>query len=175
MNTTERRSASLDVRARGRNLTGYAALFGVEARIGEFRETIAPGAFSGARKRDVLALVDHDPGRVLGRTRSKTLRLSEDSKGLGFDIDVPNTTFGNDILALVERGDIGGASFGFRVPKGGEEWDGNRRTLRTVDLLEISVVSAWPAYEGTVVDVRSRPVARPYRLILARRYLETVR
>jgi HK97 family phage prohead protease len=176
MSARERRSAPLEVRAKGRRLEGYAALFNTVADIGEFRESIAPGAFKGSLGRDVLALVDHDAHRVLARTRSKTLRLAEDTTGLAFDLDVPNTTFGNDILALVERNDAGGMSFGFSVGKGGESWSGEVRTLRIVTLHEVSVVSAWPAYEGTVVNARSRPLAAsPVRLVLARRYLETVR
>jgi HK97 family phage prohead protease len=177
MSPHERRTAPLEVRAKGRRLEGYAALFNTVADIGEFRESIAPGAFKGSLGgRDILALCDHDVHRVLARTRSKTLRLVEDTTGLAFDLDVPNTTFGNDILALVERNDAGGMSFGFSVGKGGESWSGEVRTLRDVVLHEVSVVSAWPAYEGTVVNARSRPLAAsPVRLVLARRYLETLR
>jgi HK97 family phage prohead protease len=138
-------------------LQGYAATFGVEAKLpGDVTEVLASGAFAASLRNDVLAFVDHDPGRLLARTKSGTLRLAEDSKGLQFDLDVPSTTVGNDVLALAERGDLGGMSFGFVVGKDGEEWDGNKRTLRSVDLREISVVSAWPAYEGTVVDARAR-------------------
>jgi HK97 family phage prohead protease len=174
--TTERRSAPLEIRARGRKLEGYAALFNTEARIDAFTETIAPGAFAGSLAGDVLALVDHDAGRVLARTKSKTLRLSEDTRGLAFDLDLPSTSYANDVLALVERNDVGGMSFGFIVAKDGERWDGNRRTLRTVDLKEISVVSAWPAYDGTVVNARAnRNHGSDFRLVLARRYLETMR
>ena len=43
----ERRSASIEVRARGRRLEGYAALFGVRARIGAVDEEIRQGAFTG--------------------------------------------------------------------------------------------------------------------------------
>jgi phage head maturation protease len=82
--------------------------------------------------------------------------LSEDTRGLAFDLDVPDTTHGRDVLALAERGDLGGMSFGFIVGKGGEAWNGNKRELRAVDLKEISVVSAWPAYEGTVVSARAK-------------------
>jgi HK97 family phage prohead protease len=173
----ERRAAQLEVRARGRKLEGYAALFNTEARIGDFTETIAPGAFTSLSDKDVLALVDHDPARVLARTRSKTLRLAEDTRGLQFDLDVPSTTTGNDVLALAERGDLGGMSFGFIVGKDGEHWDGNKRTLRAVDLKEISVVSAWPAYEGTVVNARMKKCdifTTFARLALARCYLETL-
>ena len=61
---TERRAFIHEFRAKGRQLDGYAALFGIEARIGEgMIETIMPGAFSAflASGRDVLALADHDP------------------------------------------------------------------------------------------------------------------
>jgi HK97 family phage prohead protease len=76
----ERRAFAAELRAKGRRLEGYAATFGAEARIADFTETIAPGAFAStlAERADILALVDHDPGRVLARTRSGTLRLTED-------------------------------------------------------------------------------------------------
>lgn len=163
------RRAVAELRTSGRRLQGYAATFGSEARIGDFVETITRGAFAGSLGKDILALVDHDVGRVLARTRSGTLRLSEDSHGLEFDLAVPDTSAGRDVLALAERGDLGGMSFGF-LPID-ERWSGNRRTLRSVDLREISVVSAWPAYEGTSVSARSRV---PPRLAWARRYLETL-
>jgi HK97 family phage prohead protease len=155
----ERRSAQLEIRARGRRLEGYAATFGTEARIGSgFTEVLDPHAFADTLRseRDILALVDHDPTRVLARTRSKTLRLSEDSRGLMFDLDIPPTSYGADVLALAERGDLGGMSFGFTVLKNGEQWQSNKRTLTAVQLHEVSVVSAWPAYEGTIVAARAR-------------------
>lgn len=168
----ERRFAT-ELRTKGRVLEGYAARFGIEARIGTFTEVIRPGAFraSLASGRDILALVDHDRQRVLARTRSGNLRLTEDSAGLQFELSVPDTTFGADILELAERGDLGGMSFAFTVPKDGERWTGRRRELLQVDLHEISVVSAFPAYDGTTVN----PRALTPRLNLATRYLETVR
>jgi len=88
--------------------------------------------------------------------RSGTLRLAEDTRGLKFSLDLPDTAAGRDVVALAERNDIGGMSFGFRVPKGGESWNGKRRTLRTIDLREISIVSSWPAYPDTSLALRSR-------------------
>lgn len=158
MNHFERRGLSAEIRAKGRRLEGYAATFGIAADIGgKFSETIAAGAFGGSlrSRSDVLALVDHDPSRVLARTRSNTLRLSEDSRGLAFDLDLPDTQAGRDVLALAERGDLGGMSFGFTVPKGGDSWQGERRTLRTIGLKEISVVQAWPAYPDTEIALRA--------------------
>lgn len=168
----ERRSFS-EVRSNGRRLEGYAATYNSEARIGAFVETITPGAFRAALAGDVLALLDYDTGKVFGRTRSGTLRLSEDARGLAFSLDVPDTAAGRDVLALAERGDLGGMSFGFTVPKGGESWAGERRTLTTVGLKEVSVVSAWPAYPDTSLALRAAQTAaqgqaaRRRRLIIA--------
>ncbi|MEQ9488040.1 MAG: HK97 family phage prohead protease [Alphaproteobacteria bacterium] len=169
--TLERRRG-VELRAAGRRLEGYAAIFGNEARIGTFREKIVAGAFAASLGGgDILALADHDPTRLLARTRNGTLRLAEDARGLSFEIDVPETSLGRDILAMAERGDLGGMSFGFRVPRGGEAWNGDVRTLTKIDLREVSVVAAWPAYAGTTVTARSATPA----LNRARRYVEILR
>lgn len=166
--------AVTELRATGRRLEGHAAVFGVPARIGDFNETIRAGAFTAslAAGKDVLALVDHDPSRLLARTSSGSLRLAEDSRGLLFSLDVPDTTLGRDVLAMAERRDLGGMSFGFRVQD--EAWSGrDRRELRAVDLVEISVVQAFPAYAQSDVAARSRPPAgNPARL--RRLLLETL-
>lgn len=162
-------------RASGRKLEGLAAIFDEETTIGDFTEVVRPGAFtrSLAAGGDILALVDHDPARLLARTRTGSLMLSETKRGLAFSLQVPNTQDGNDALALAERGDLGGMSFGFRIPAGGEVWEGRSRQLVDVDLMEISVVSAWPAYAGTTVTARSRVMTTP-RLNRARLILKTV-
>lgn len=170
MSALETRSLPAELRASagGRRLAGYAAVFNRPARIGPdgrggFTETIAPGAFRAAvgPLSDVLALVDHDPTRLLARTRSGTLRLQEDAHGLAFELDLPDTQLGSDIRALAARGDLGGCSFGFTVPAGGDTWSGDRRELRAVALAEMSIVQAHPAYAETTVAVRSRLAADP--------------
>ncbi len=154
----EHRAIAVELRAAGRQLVGYAATFGTPAQIGGFSESIAPGAFRStlaASGKDVLALVDHDPSRLLARTASGTLRLREDTRGLAFEIDLPDTQLGRDLLALAERRDLGGMSFGFRPLD--EAWPSRtQRELRAVDLVEISVVQAWPAYSQTSVSARAR-------------------
>ncbi|MHC1710591.1 MAG: HK97 family phage prohead protease [Solidesulfovibrio sp.] len=164
---------STELRAKGRRLEGYAAVFGVEARISDFTEIIRPGAFKSSLAGDVLALVDHAPAKVLGRTRSGTLRLAEDTRGLHFELALPDTSAGHDVLALAERGDLGGMSFGFSVPDNGQRWQDDLRELVRVNLHEISVVSSWPAYEGTTVTARAAHLVMPVRRSLARKYLET--
>lgn len=171
--TRERRALAAELRAKGRKLEGYAAVFDKEAALPGFTEVLKPGAFSAtlAERSDVLALVDHDSSRVLARTKSGTLRLAEDSRGLAFDLDVPDTSAGKDVLALAERGDLGGMSFGFTATD--ENWTGDRREIRAAKLYEISVVSAWPAYDGTIVQARQRPVLMPL-VAVRRRWLETL-
>lgn len=161
MTKIEKRGGTLGVETRSedekRTLVGYAAVFNSDADIGGWwTERIAPGAFAETISGDVRALVDHDMGRVIGRTKSGTLRLAEDSKGLRVEIDIPNTTDGNDLWELVERGDISGMSFGFSVTK--QSWDETidppTRTIEAVDLFEVSAV-AWPAYDDTEIGKRS--------------------
>lgn len=164
-----------ELRAAGRKLEGHAAVFGIPAAIGGFTETIRPRAFRASLlnpKSDVLALMDHDVTKLLARTSSGTLRLAEDGKGLAFSLDLPDTQLGRDVLALAQRGDLGGASFGFRVKD--EAWPAkDQRELRAVDLVEISIVHAFPAYSATTVTARSRGVGASAALA-RRRYLETL-
>lgn len=136
---------------------GYAALFNSEADIGGyFREVIAPGAFKEAIEGDIRALIDHDTGRVIGRSTAGTLRLEEDAKGLKVEIDLPDTSDGRDLAVQLERGDISGMSFGFRVTH--DEWDETGdtplRTIHALDLFEVSAV-AFPAYADTEIALRS--------------------
>jgi HK97 family phage prohead protease len=150
------RLSELRADAAGRKLIGYAATFGTPAKIANrFTETIRAGAFRSTldKREDVLALVDHDAGKLLGRTRAGTLRLAEDAKGLSFEVDLPATTLGNDVLALAERGDLGGMSFGFEVLD--DVWPNpSTRELRSVHLVEVSVIHAIPAYPATSVAAR---------------------
>ncbi|MBD9542940.1 HK97 family phage prohead protease [Ensifer sp. ENS04] len=161
MSKIEKRGGTLGVETRAadekRTLVGYAAVFNSPTDIGGWwTERIAPGAFAAAISGDVRALVDHDMGRVIGRTKSGTLRLAEDAKGLAVEIDIPNTTDGNDLWELVERGDVSGMSFGFSVTK--QSWDETvdppTRTIEAVDLFEVSAV-AWPAYDDTEIGKRA--------------------
>ncbi len=157
---TETRLAGVELRAAGRRgLSGYAATFHQEARIADsFTEVLLPGCFAAslADNTDLLLLADHDPTKVLSRTRSG-LQVSENGRGLYFEVaELPNTTAANDALEMVRSGTVGGCSFAFTVPPDGDRWAGTRRELRAVSLLEVSIVSAWPAYSGTSVAVRAR-------------------
>lgn len=143
-----------------RTLTGYAATFNTRSDdLGGFREVLAPGAFTRSIKQgdDVVATSDHDPKKgILGRTGSGTLRLSEDNVGLRFELDLPNTTLGNDIAESVNRGDLDSCSFGFVARDASWDHSGKEtlRTVRDASLFDVSVVT-YPAYPGTSVQLRS--------------------
>ncbi|APP01796.1 primosome assembly protein PriA [Xanthomonas perforans] len=158
----------------GRQLIGLAAPFGTETRIADFRELIAPGAFTRtlAENKDILALADHAPDKVLGRTKSGTLALRQTDKGLEYSLTLPDTSTGNDIRTLAQRGDLGGVSMGFVATR--DSWDGDRRTLHEVELIEISIVQSWPAYPTTTVSLRSKS-QQVDQLAILKFWLETCR
>jgi uncharacterized protein len=143
----------------GMSFTGYAARFNSRSEYMGFYETIAPGAFSRTLKarNEIKAFLNHNTDVVLGSTRAGTLRLSQDDRGLLAEIDLPDTTAGRDLSVSVQRGDVSKMSFGFNVPKGGDEWsdDGSTRTLREIALMEVSPVTGFPAYASTSASVRS--------------------
>lgn len=169
MTEIEKRGGTLGVETRAadgkRTLVGYAIVYDSPTLIGDpdwgFTEVFDPGSMVDAIGGDIRALVDHDSGRVIGRTKSGTLRLTNDDKGVRAEIDVPDTTDGNDLWALVDRGDISGMSFAFRATK--QEWDDTTspptRTVLQAELYEVSAV-AFPAYDDTTLAKRSLEVAR---------------
>jgi HK97 family phage prohead protease len=127
----------------------------------KFVEEIAAGAFDESLKtRGVVGLWSHDTSKVLGSTKSGTLRLESTEKELRFELDLPNTTVGNDAWEMIKRGDVDGVSFGMRVTK--DKWsqierNGEKiykRSILDAELYEISPV-AFPAYPANEVSVRS--------------------
>jgi len=153
----ERREAvlhDLEIRAEGDGMTlrGYAAVFNSPSQPLPFIETIEPGAFRASleSKNDIKLLWNHDTSVVLGSTRAGTLRLIEDSRGLLVEADLPETQAGKDAAISIQRGDVTAFSFGFRIPAGGDEWaSASERVLKRVNVHEVSVGVAFPAYTAT--------------------------
>jgi len=143
----------------GMSFTGYAAVFNSPSEPLPFIERIMPGAFSKTLKsrNNVRMYMNHDSSMLLATTKAKTLRLSEDSKGLFVDASLPDTSVGRDLSVLMKRGDVNSMSFGFSVPTGGDYFsdDGMTRELRQIKLFEVSVVTGFPAYTATTATVRS--------------------
>ncbi len=168
------RRHTLDVEYRfkdeeGNTLTGHAARFGVWSEdLGWFKEKIRQGAFKKTiKENDIRALFNHDPNMILGRTKNKTLELWEDDKGLGFNLNLPETTYAQDLKASIKRKDITQNSFGFQTIK--DEWsdDGKKRELVEAKLFDISPVT-FPAYKQTSVKLRFQKMGIPFEdLMLA--------
>ena len=164
MRPSERRyyTTEFEARAVGSEfrIQGHAAVFNrLSQDLGGFVERIAPGAFTKTiQEADVRALFNHDASLILGRTKAGTLRLAEDKTGLLYDVELPDTSYGRDLMVSIERGDVTQSSFGFRVID--DSWDRTddgypMRTLREVSLQngDVSPVT-YPAYSDT--DVASR-------------------
>ncbi|HUW33068.1 MAG TPA: HK97 family phage prohead protease, partial [Planctomycetota bacterium] len=166
----ERRySTNVEVRLAGEEdaesnaITGYAAVFNAWSEdLGFFKEKIAKGAFAKSiLENDIRALINHDPNLIIGRTRNKTLKLWEDDKGLGFEVELPDTTYAKDLRESIKRKDITQNSFGFSTVQ--DQWspDGKRRTLLEARLYDVSPVT-FPAYKQTNVKMRLQELGIDY-------------
>jgi HK97 family phage prohead protease len=164
--TVERRvnTVEFDVRngeasSDGMSFTGYAAVFNSPSEPLPFTEVIREGAFKRSLKsrNEIKLFMNHNTDVVLGSTRAGTLKLSEDSRGLLAQAELPDTSAGRDLSVLMKRGDVSSMSFGFSVPPKGDAWssDGATRELHQVRLHEVSIVTGFPAYEATTATVRS--------------------
>jgi uncharacterized protein len=156
----ERRLMAVDLRAEGEasRITGYSIVFDSHSQdLGGFIERIAPDAV--VEWGDVVALFNHNPDYVLGRTTSNTLTLTRDDKGIHMDVVPPDTQWARDLMVSIARGDIKQQSFAFRVAPKGATWSelpGGMplRTLKHISISDVSVVTT-PAYQATDATVRS--------------------
>ncbi|PEF90668.1 HK97 family phage prohead protease [Bacillus cereus] len=185
MNQTEKRellSSNLEIReveGGPRTIVGYAVKWEMKSvTMGywrRFKEQFKRGAFTDSLTQDdQLALWSHDYSQVLGRTKNGTLRLFEDEIGLRFELDLADTTLGDDTYKTIKRGDVDGVSFGFQMVK--EEWDESDpdnivRSVTRAKLVEISPV-AFPAYPDSQVSARSHD---PYKQFVDERNQKDLR
>ena len=162
-------------------LTGYASIYmRTSQNLGGFVEQVAPGTFdkSLADKVPVMARYNHDDNFLLGTTESGTLALRSDVTGLGYTVELPDTSTGRDLQVLAARGDLRYSSFAFQTIS--DEWGLTDagfplRTLTGVQLVDVAPVNN-PAYRDATVGLRSLservglPVAK-----LNADHLETIR
>lgn len=135
-------------------LTGLASVYNtptVKTDARNFR--IMPGAFAQVMQQDVVALFNHNPDLVLGRVSAGTLRLSDESNGLRFAVDLPDTQTGRDVRTLVARGDVNGASFSCLISD--FELEGGTTLVTGIsDLFDVGPVT-YPAFDATSVELHS--------------------
>lgn len=162
----EKRATRLEIRqtqgdAESRTISGYASSFDEDYTLiydywGEkFYERVMPGAFakSLAQRTDQVMLLNHDYDKLVGK-RGVNLTLEEDEKGLRFEIDLPNTRDGNDLLEMVRSGLIDGCSFGFYVTDEDVRWDDKNNMYRDIKEVELREITAtpFPAYSSTTIS-----------------------
>lgn len=164
--TRQAGGARIETRRDGRpTIVGYAAVFydpadpGTEYMLDppDIVERIMPGCFDRAlREDDVLARFNHDENLLLGRTRSGTLRLVVDRRGLRYEIDPPDTTVGRDVMELIRRGDLFGSSFRFAPLATKYRDDGGAYVVERHDVLLVDVGPVdFPAYTSTEAGLRT--------------------
>jgi uncharacterized protein len=143
----------------GRKIGGYGAVFDkLSKNLGGFVERVSPGAFNRCRGNGwpgVMARYDHDRQMLLGTTAAETLRLNIDRTGLYYEVEVPHTR--DDILELVERGDVSQSSFAFQTYA--DDWATSAQGYPLRTLLEVKLVdvapTANPAYPDATAGLRS--------------------
>lgn len=146
----------LEVRTEGskRIVSGYGIVFNKLSRTlgGWFKERIDPGAVSEELlRRDVLALFNHDMNYVLARTASKTLTLEVDETGVKYRFEAPDTTAGNDLIVMLERGDISHSSFSFYTGEARWEEDEEGNDVRVVTNIS-SIIDMGPVTNAAYLD-----------------------
>ncbi|MEI6565958.1 MAG: HK97 family phage prohead protease [Verrucomicrobiota bacterium] len=139
-------------------IAGYAATFDTEADNLNFREKIAPGAFTRSLEGSdpIFLLINHQADQLpLASTQSGTLKLTQDAVGLRMeaDLDAKNPR-AQELASALTRGDVNKMSFAFSINPGGEVREAGVRTLTDITVYEVSVVNM-PAYESTQVGMRS--------------------
>jgi len=124
----------------GWTLDAYASVtdtpYTVHDSLGPFTETVHRGAFGDtlARGADVAFRVNHE-GLALGRTRSGTLQLAEDMRGLRYSVSLdPENPNAVALRSAVNRRDVTESSFAFLVTR--QEWSADymERSIFGVDL-----------------------------------------
>ena len=170
-NIMEKRIFNIETRAEetedgNQIISGHASMYDTRSEnLGGFYEYIEAGAFTPEliAKSDTRALINHDQNLILGRTTSGTLRLNADEKGLRYEFDVPQTSYGKDLVVSMQRGDITQSSFAFTVAD--DDWTtdeagNNIRTIKKIErLYDVSPVT-YPAYpEANDLIVAQRGLA----------------
>lgn len=148
----------------GRHISGKAISFDTESNDIGFIEILHRGCISQELidSSNIVFLYNHDYNQVIARANKGkgTLNIDLRDDGVYFDLDVPNTTMGNDLLENIRLGNITQCSFGFNYAneegaykdeKVGDTW--YRNVYKIGELYDLSAVT-YPAYDDTYVNAR---------------------
>lgn len=148
----------------GRHISGKAISFDTQSNDIGFIEILHRGCISQELidSSNIVFLYNHDYNQVIARANKGkgTLNIDLRDDGVYFDLEVPNTTMGNDLLENIRLGNITQCSFGFRYAneegaykdeKIGDVW--YRNVYKIGELFDLSAVT-YPAYDDTYVNAR---------------------
>lgn len=150
-----------------RYIEGYAIVFNQRSKLirewgDTFYEVIEPGAVDGALSdpgMNIIATINHDRSQMIARTKSGTLKLEKDSRGVKYTIEIPDTQLGKDTAALVARGDYFESSFIFTLADKGYRQDTSedipvRYITNMRRIYDVSIVTDG-AYANTNITLRN--------------------
>ena len=168
-------SRELEISEDGRSYSGYGVVFDSDSvpmmvwdekrGVIEVVEQITADSLRDTDMTDVISAYNHDFSKIMGRTSAGTLELKQDSNGIFYRFEVPNTTAGNDLIESTKRGDIQGSSFVFSM-----DWEEGYDIKERADgkliakpkkinrMYEIGPV-VMPAYPETTAQSRSSVLA----------------
>jgi HK97 family phage prohead protease len=165
-----------------RLVEGHAVVFGVRSvnlvpwsDWREVYEVMEPGCITPEliNRSDVVLTAFHDNQLILGRSINGkgTLALTIDERGMKQSCEWPNTTYADNLLESLKRGDISGMSFAFEADEDDSEngvsyerlpersKDGKeifiRHVKRVIGLYDVTV-AGHPAYPQT--DIARREI-----------------
>jgi HK97 family phage prohead protease len=147
-----------------KRISGYGIVYNRETQLyDDLYEVIRPGAASEflSTNPDVKCCLNHNPERIFGRTKSGTVKLEENSKGVKYTAKPPDAQWARDAIASIERGDIDGSSFTFAVlpqdEKVTKRSDGTylREIFKLSRIGEMGPVTD-PAYLDTTAEARAK-------------------
>jgi HK97 family phage prohead protease len=132
----------------GMEVAGYVSTFG---NVDFGGDIVQPSAFEGtlSAKAPVRFLYSHDSHQVLG----KPLELRVDDKGLFGRFQISQTQLGKDVHTLLRDGALDSFSIGY-IPTDVDHDEKGNRLLKSVDLLECSVVAMPMNTRATVTAVK---------------------
>ena len=151
-----KRQTFADGKAAKTTLVGYPILWGeLSSDRGGYKVRLTKN--SATFTSPALALYNHDFADVIGNTANGTLRiLAADDTGVPVEIDLPDTSLGNDLAVLVAEKYISGMSFSmmngfedYTEEKQGDQYIVNVSKF-TVDEVTVTPI---PAFSATTIDV----------------------
>ena len=137
---------------------GYASKFDSETVLWEsggieYKEMICTGAFDSCKMDDVIFNYNHS-GKVMARTRNKTLQLSVDNQGLFIRARLDGTEEGRKLYEEIQGGYIDRMSFAFTISEESYDKDNHMWKVRSIKrLYDVSAVDI-PAYDDTSISAR---------------------